>query len=284
NLVISPSGMATMRERYRQRMSNRLLDRLRRAAQPPAPFIMNPSEPSDFPLGRWNLYIGGAGRSVSGYVNLDLVAVPGVDVVADAALLPFSADVFQRVECDAVLEHVANPCLIMREMTRVLAPRGFLHGMAPFCHPFHEYQADYRRFTPDGLKQLATELKLVAEGRRTGPAATLLIVLCGLKSESMRTRPCSSRNNGYARPPLARIKRKWYAIAPVTMVSTAQNETFGSSVRPNSVTHTPTRMKNTGISGHAKLTTLCFRQPGRRRKINNDATDIPVKKVRVNPI
>ena len=25
---------------------------------------MNPREPRDFPLGRWNLYIGGAGRAV----------------------------------------------------------------------------------------------------------------------------------------------------------------------------------------------------------------------------
>jgi hypothetical protein len=45
---------------------------LRRALEPPAPFVMNPREPRDFPLGRWNLYIGGAGRSVPGYVNLDL--------------------------------------------------------------------------------------------------------------------------------------------------------------------------------------------------------------------
>jgi hypothetical protein len=34
-----------------------------RFLQPPAPFIMNQAEPRDFPLGRWNLYIGGAGRT-----------------------------------------------------------------------------------------------------------------------------------------------------------------------------------------------------------------------------
>ena len=54
-------------------------DRLFRLVQPPAPFIMNPAEPKDFPLGRWNLYIGGAGRVVEGYVNLDLFAMPGVE-------------------------------------------------------------------------------------------------------------------------------------------------------------------------------------------------------------
>jgi hypothetical protein len=41
---------------------------------------------------------------VPGYVNLDIAAVPGVDVCADAASLPFRDSVFTRVECDAVLE------------------------------------------------------------------------------------------------------------------------------------------------------------------------------------
>ena len=63
---------------YRRRLSRRWRDRLIRALQPPAPFVTNPAEPRDVPLGEWNLYIGGAGRLVEGYVNLDLFAVPGV--------------------------------------------------------------------------------------------------------------------------------------------------------------------------------------------------------------
>lgn len=136
---------------------------------------MNPAEPKDFPLGDWNLYIGGAGRTVQGYVNVDLIGVPGVDVVADAEQLPFPSAVFQRIECDAVLEHVRNPERVMLEIRRVLAPGGYLHLVTPFCHPFHEYPNDFRRFTMDGLKQLAGPLEVIAEGWRTGPTATLLV-------------------------------------------------------------------------------------------------------------
>jgi len=151
--------------------------RLRRWLEPPAPYVMNPAEPKDFPLGRWNLYIGGAGRTVAGYVNLDLVPMPGVDVTADAGQLPFASGTFQRVECDAVLEHVQDPQRVVREIERVLAHGGFAHLVTPFCHPFHEFPKDYRRFTPDGLKQLAGGLEIVAEGWRTGPTATLLVFL-----------------------------------------------------------------------------------------------------------
>jgi SAM-dependent methyltransferase len=136
---------------------------------------MNPREPSDFPLGRWNLYIGGAGRAVDGFVNLDLFPMPGVDVAADAHRLPFGDALFQRIECDAVLEHVRSPEQVMAEMLRVLAPGGYLHLVTPFCHPFHEYPKDYRRFTLDGLKELAGPLEVVAEGWRTGPTATVLV-------------------------------------------------------------------------------------------------------------
>lgn len=157
-------------------VDRRRRSRWRRWLTPPEPLVLNPREPKDFPLGRWNLYIGGAGRAVEGYINLDLFAVPGVDVQADAERLPFPADLFQRVECDAVLEHVRSPADVMAEMTRVLAPGGYLHLVTPFCHPFHEYPRDYRRFTPDGLKELAgPELEVVAEGWRTGPTATMLV-------------------------------------------------------------------------------------------------------------
>lgn len=142
------------------RSSQRWRDRLRRWLEPPAPFIVNPAEPKDFPLGRWNLCIGGAGRVVEGYVNVDLFAI-----------------VFQRVECDAVLEHVRDPAQVMGEIERVTAPGGYVHLVTPFCHPFHEYPKDFRRFSVDGLKELAGPLEVVAEGWRTGPTATLLVIV-----------------------------------------------------------------------------------------------------------
>jgi SAM-dependent methyltransferase len=162
---------------YRRRSSRNWKQRLRRLLEPPAPFVMNPGEPKSFPLGRWNLYIGGAGRRVEGYVNLDLFPMPGVDVAADAEQLPFPCGAFERIECDAVLEHVRRPGLVMEEIERVLAPGGYAHIVTPFCHPFHEYPRDYRRFTPDGLKELAGGMELIASGWRTGPTATLLVFL-----------------------------------------------------------------------------------------------------------
>jgi SAM-dependent methyltransferase len=149
--------------------------RLIKAITPPAPLIANPVEQIDAPLGRWNLYIGGAGNHVPGYVNVDLFGEPGVDVVADAHLLPFTDATFTRVECDAVLEHVKHPHIIAAEIERVLVVGGYAHFVVPFCHPFHEYPRDYQRFTPDGLRVLLSGFEIVSEGWRTGPTATLLI-------------------------------------------------------------------------------------------------------------
>ena len=123
------------------------------------------------------VYIGGAGSVVEGYINIDLFPIAGVDVVADAHDLPFASGLFQRVECDAVLEHVRCPSRVIREIERVLAPGGFAHVVTPFCHPFHEYPRDFYRFTLDGLKEIAEagNLQVVAQGWRTGPTATMLV-------------------------------------------------------------------------------------------------------------
>jgi SAM-dependent methyltransferase len=171
-------GADNIEQLHRRRFSAGLRERLYRLLEPPSPFLQDPEELKIFaPLGKRNLYLGGAGSYVDGYINVDVVRLPGVDVTASAELLPFPANLFQRVECDAVLEHVEHPERAMAEIERVLAPGGYAHLVVPFCHPFHEYPKDYRRFTLDGLKLMAGRLEVVASGWRTGPTATLLVFL-----------------------------------------------------------------------------------------------------------
>lgn len=162
---------------YRQRSSTRWVDRLARLLTPPRPFVMNPAEQLPLPPceRKRSLYVGGAGCSVSDFVNIDIVVHPGVDVVADLQKLPFRKEAFLRVECDAVLEHVLDPQESMREIERVLAPGGVVHIVTPFCHPFHEYPRDLWRFTLDGLRRLAPDLEELHAGWRTGPTATMLL-------------------------------------------------------------------------------------------------------------
>ena len=187
----------TVGELCRQRSFRRWASRLYRLLKPPDPFIANPDELRiDAPLGRRNLYIGGAGSVVDGYVNVDLFPLAGVDVAASVEQLPFSSNLFQRVECDAVLEHVRQPDRAMAEIERVLAPGGFAHLVVPFCHPFHEYPCDYRRWTLDGLKHLAGSLEIVAAGWRTGPTATLLIFVLEYVKAWLLWRPLRALAHG----------------------------------------------------------------------------------------
>ena len=67
----------------------------------------------------------GCGRNIlPGYVNLDAVLLPGVDVVADLddcarTQLPFEADTFDEVLGLHVIEHIRNPLPLMAELHRV---------------------------------------------------------------------------------------------------------------------------------------------------------------------
>jgi hypothetical protein len=65
----------------------------------------------------------------------------------------------------------------MSEIARVLAPGGYARIVTPFCHPFHEYPQDFRRFTITGLKEISQGLEVIDAGWRTGPTATLLLFI-----------------------------------------------------------------------------------------------------------
>lgn len=168
---------AAMAARYGQRASNTLAARLKRALRPPPPLVHNPAEPAlPCPPGSFNLYIGGGGRSTPGFFNLDIGLFPGVDLVANAERLPVRDATLDAVECDAVLEHVEDPEALAAEIFRVLKPGGLLHVVVPFCHPYHAYPADYRRWTQPGLVCWfeGFGFEVLESGARTGPTATLL--------------------------------------------------------------------------------------------------------------
>ncbi len=71
--------------------------------------------------------------------------------------IPVDDDHFDAVICNAVLEHVANPIEVVREIHRVLKPGGYFYLVVPFLQPEHLDPTDFQRYTKDGLRKLVTD-------------------------------------------------------------------------------------------------------------------------------
>jgi len=75
--------------------------------------------------------------AIPGWVNLDIAALPGVDVVADIercaeAGLPFAADAFDGFLMSHVVEHIRNVLPLMTELHRIARPGASLMIRVPF--------------------------------------------------------------------------------------------------------------------------------------------------------
>lgn len=71
------------------------------------------------------------------YAGVDFDS-PAADLLADAHALPFRNGTFDAVLSYAVLEHLYNPFLAVREVARVLAPGGIFFGTVSQGEPFHD--------------------------------------------------------------------------------------------------------------------------------------------------
>ena len=87
-------------------------------------------------------------------VNYDIESSIPNAILGSLENTPFSADFFDTIFCNAVLEHVPNISVVMSELARILKPNGKLIVGMPFLQPFHLSPTDYRRFTRDGLIEL----------------------------------------------------------------------------------------------------------------------------------
>lgn len=88
-------------------------------------------------------------------------ASPHLDAAVDLnAALPFADDAFDTIVLSDVLEHLAEPAVLWREMARVLAPGGRLLLNTPFLYGIHEAPHDYARYTEFGLRRFAEQAGL----------------------------------------------------------------------------------------------------------------------------
>lgn len=66
----------------------------------------------------------------------------------------------------SVLEHVSSPFIDLRMVRRMLVPGGLIIASVPFAFPYHPSPRDLWRFTPDGLRQLVTDISEDASRQR----------------------------------------------------------------------------------------------------------------------
>lgn len=93
------------------------------------------------------LNLGAGSRPEQGYVNVDQVALPGIEVVHDLNVAPWPWDdgTAFEVKAEDVFEHVDDPLLFMAELWRVLAVNAEVwihtsyHGeVGSFTDPTHK--------------------------------------------------------------------------------------------------------------------------------------------------
>jgi SAM-dependent methyltransferase len=74
--------------------------------------------------------------------------------------LPFGAERFDTVLLADVLEHIAEPWALMREVKRVLSPGGKTIMMVPFLYGLHEQPHDSYRYTEFAVRKLCEDASM----------------------------------------------------------------------------------------------------------------------------
>lgn len=95
--------------------------------------------------------------NVRSWKTLDTDAKWQPDIVASAEAMPVPDASFDGVLCTQVLEHVAHPQAVIREIFRVLKPGGRCLLTAPQWTELHEVPHDYFRYTRYGLETLCVD-------------------------------------------------------------------------------------------------------------------------------
>lgn len=114
--------------------------------------------------GPLKLDLGCGPNKHKGYIGLDEVKMPGVDIIADLnSRLPFKDNTFDEVMARCVLEHVDDIFFTVEEIHRILKPGGKLEIYVPYWNSYFTYadlqhkrgyvENSFDCFTEDGKRE-----------------------------------------------------------------------------------------------------------------------------------
>ncbi len=105
---------------------------------------------------------------------------PHLDYQQDLnTILPLDSEYFDTILVTDVLEHIAQPELLMSEITRLLKPDGKLILTVPFFYWLHEQPHDYFRYTEFALSMFCNknDLTIISLEPYGGAAEIILDIL-----------------------------------------------------------------------------------------------------------
>jgi SAM-dependent methyltransferase len=90
------------------------------------------------------------GKGNSTGLQTDIYDYGNLDIISDITRIPRPNKSFDAILCSEVLEHVVNPILVIKELSRLLKSDGKLILTAPFCSlthfaPYH-YTTGFNRY------------------------------------------------------------------------------------------------------------------------------------------
>lgn len=98
------------------------------------------------------------------------------DIFYDGKSFPFPDASFDSVILNQVLEHVFEPDLLMKEISRVLKTSGKLLITVPFFWDEHEQPYDYARYTSFGLKYLVEKYRFEIQVQEKATVGALALL------------------------------------------------------------------------------------------------------------
>jgi len=126
------------------------------------------------------LDIGAGGRRITEKtITFDSCQSINTDILGDIHGLPVKDNSIDAVFCTGVLEHVASPENVLKEINRVLKDGAIVHIEVPFLQGYHLDPKDYWRWTLDGLIFIVNKysFKELSSGVHIGPSSTVLWIL-----------------------------------------------------------------------------------------------------------
>lgn len=127
-------------------------------------------------------------KNVQHYISIDVAQSEfyknSPDIIWNGKEIPLADNSVDVVLFTEVIEHLAEPLAVCKEVNRVLRVNGKIIGTTPFFWPIHEAPNDIQRFTPFGLQKVLEnagfkEIRILAPGGWRLSLAQFLCIYIG---------------------------------------------------------------------------------------------------------